>query len=363
MKQHQGFRLDKQYIVTNKLIGRGTYSRVYDGFHLLTKERCAVKVTSKLQLQQDSLHAENFNRELAVNRYLPPHPHLIRAHEVFQTTTHVYQVFEQFEGGKELFTHLLDNGPLEESLARKCFEQLISVVLHLHAHDICHRDIKLENILFNGHTIKLIDLGFARLCPDCSSCLLMTSCGSPNYVAPEVLSKEGYDGKRSDIWSLGVVFYTVLTAKLPFNHENLVTLLNLVRRGIYSPLPKSISQSTRSLVNKMLTIDPSQRISTGQLAAEFNIPMMTTLPPVKWHSFPPSALDQDILQDVVLLMREPERAIEISLTADLPIPQIQMARCIYLKIFINKICRLFSLLCKAKHQKHPFIDAMETSPV
>mmetsp|Transcript_16689 Transcript_16689/g.34285 ORF Transcript_16689/g.34285 Transcript_16689/m.34285 type:complete len:401 (+) Transcript_16689:637-1839(+) len=165
----------------------------------------------------------------------------------------------EYVNGCELFEYLVKRGRLEPKDALEFFQQIINGLEYCHKRLICHRDLKPENILLDQKfNVKIADFGMTSLNPPGS--LLETSCGSPHYAAPEVVSGDLYNGLEADIWSCGVILYAMLTGRLPFDDENIHRLLAKVQRGVYH-LPSDMNAECKSLVRAMLTVDPSKRIS------------------------------------------------------------------------------------------------------
>lgn len=249
-----------------RLLGKGTFARVYYGKHVVTGESVAIKVISKDQVKKEGM-MEQIKREISVMR-LVRHPNIVEFKEVMATKTKIFFIMEYVRGG-ELFAKVA-RGKLKEDLARKYFQQLISAVDFCHSRGVSHRDLKPENLLLDeNEDLKISDFGFSSL-PEQNRIdgLLHTQCGTPAYVAPEVLKKRGYDGSKADIWSCGVILYALLAGFLPFQHENLMTMYKKVLRAEYE-CPPWFSTESRRLISKLLVVDPDKRIS---------IPAITRVP-------------------------------------------------------------------------------------
>ncbi|GJY59026.1 SNF1-related protein kinase catalytic subunit alpha KIN10-like protein isoform X1, partial [Tanacetum coccineum] len=163
----------------------------------------------------------------------------------------------------ELFYYIITNGRLEENEARHYFQQIISGVESCHLHKVVHRDLKPENLLLDSKgNVKVADFGLANVMRD--GHLLKTSCGSPSYAAPEVLSGRLYAGPKVDVWSCGVILYALLTAILPFDDENVSTLFAKIKSGIYT-IPNYLSLGARDLISRMLIVDPVNRITIPEI--------------------------------------------------------------------------------------------------
>jgi serine/threonine protein kinase len=152
---------------------------------------------------------------------------------------------------------------LAEDEARHFFQQIICGIEYCHYHGIVHRDLKPENLLLDGDgNIKLIDFGLSNIMED--GAFLRTSCGSPNYAAPEVISATMYAGPEVDVWSCGVILFALLCGNLPFDDDNIPALFKKIKAGMYN-LPTSLSDDARDLIPQMLTVDPVTRITIPQI--------------------------------------------------------------------------------------------------
>ena len=177
--------------------------------------------------------------------------------------SHSYLVLEFVEHG-DLFEFINKNGPLTEEQAIFVFRQLMSAIDYCHSYNICHRDLKPENILLKADgQVKIADFGMAALHQGPNH-QLRTACGSPHYAAPELLRLHNYRGDKADIWSLGVILFAMLAARLPFNDENLSVMLAKVRKGIYD-MPAHFSREAKDLIHRILQTDPSIRISMKEM--------------------------------------------------------------------------------------------------
>ncbi|KAG0226691.1 hypothetical protein BGW42_003458 [Actinomortierella wolfii] len=186
------------------------------------------------------------------------HPHVIRLYDVYETEKELFLVMEYVSGG-ELFEYLVNKGRLEEAEALRFFQQIIVGLAFCHKRKICHRDLKPENLLLDERmNVKIADFGMASL--QKTGRLLETSCGSPHYASPEVVTGMKYDGSSSDIWSCGIILYALLTGHLPFDDENIRQLLSKVKAGKFY-MPTDISAGARDLISRMLTVNPKRRIT------------------------------------------------------------------------------------------------------
>ncbi|XP_076912958.1 CBL-interacting serine/threonine-protein kinase 5-like [Bidens hawaiensis] len=241
-----------------RLLGQGTFAKVYHARDLLTTESVAVKVIKTETVRKQGL-MDQITREIAVMR-LVRHPNVVQLKEVMATKTKIFLIMEYVKGG-ELFTKIA-KGRLKESLARKYFQQLISAIDYCHSRGVYHRDLKPENLLLDeNEDLKVSDFGLSALPEQLrNDGMLHTQCGTPAYIAPEVLRKKGYDGAKADTWSCGVVLYALLAGCLPFRDDNLMYMYKKIFKAEYE-FPPWFSGDARRLVAKLLVVNPSQRIT------------------------------------------------------------------------------------------------------
>ncbi|KAJ0794720.1 putative protein kinase CAMK-CAMKL-CHK1 family [Helianthus annuus] len=241
-----------------RLLGQGTFAKVYHARDFLTMESVAVKVIKTEQVKKQGL-MEQITREIAVMR-LVRHPNVVQLKEVMATKTKVFLVMEYVKGG-ELFTKIA-KGRLKETQARKYFQQLISAIDYCHSRGVYHRDLKPENLLLDeNEDLKVTDFGLSALPEQLRhDGMLHTQCGTPAYISPEVLRKKGYDGSKADTWSCGVILYALLAGCLPFREENLMHMYKKIFKAEYE-FPPWFSGDARRLISRMLVVDPSQRIT------------------------------------------------------------------------------------------------------
>lgn len=249
-----------------RLLGQGTFAKVYHGKNLDTSESVAIKVINKDHVKREGL-MDQITREISVMR-LVRHPNVVVLKEVLATKRKIFFIMEYVRGG-ELFAKVL-KGKLSEDLARKYFQQLISAVDYCHSRGVSHRDLKPENLLLDeDENLKISDFGLSALPEQLrNDGLLHTQCGTPAYVAPEVLRKRGYDGTKADIWSCGVILYVLLAGYLPFQDENMMKMYCKVFKAEYQ-FPPWFSTESKRLISKLLVADPGRRIS---------IPAITRVP-------------------------------------------------------------------------------------
>ncbi|XP_023943984.1 5'-AMP-activated protein kinase catalytic subunit alpha-2 isoform X2 [Bicyclus anynana] len=235
-------------------LGVGTFGKVKIGEHQLTKHKVAVKILNRQKIK--SLDVVGKIRREIQNLKLFRHPHIIKLYQVISTATDIFMIMEYVSGG-ELFDYIVKRGKLQEHEARRFFQQIISGVDYCHRHMIVHRDLKPENLLLDHNMhVKIADFGLSNMMMDGE--FLRTSCGSPNYAAPEVISGKLYAGPEVDVWSCGVILYALLCGTLPFDDEHVPTLFRKIKSGIF-PIPEYLNKSVVSLLCNMLQVDPMKR--------------------------------------------------------------------------------------------------------
>ncbi|KAE9584511.1 hypothetical protein Lal_00021818 [Lupinus albus] len=257
-QEHQASSVIFNKYEMGRVLGQGNFAKVYYGRNIVTNESVAIKVIKKEKLKKERL-VKQIKREVSVMR-LVKHPHIVELKEVMATKTKIFLVMEYVKGG-ELFTKV-NKGKLKEEVARKYFQQLISAVDFCHSRGVTHRDLKPENLLLDeNEDLKVSDFGLSAL-PEQkrSDGLLLTPCGTPAYVAPEVLKKKGYDGSKADIWSCGVILYALICGYLPFEGENVMRIYRKSFRAQYE-LPDWVSNEAKNLISNLLVANPEKRYS------------------------------------------------------------------------------------------------------
>ncbi|TSK53643.1 Serine/threonine-protein kinase MARK1 [Bagarius yarrelli] len=242
-----------------KTIGKGNFAKVKLARHILTGREVAVKIIDKTQLNPTSL--QKLFREVRIMKILN-HPNIVKLFEVIETEKTLYLIMEYASGG-EVFDYLVAHGRMKEKEARAKFRQIVSAVQYCHQKRIVHRDLKAENLLLDADmNIKIADFGFSNEFTIGSK--LDTFCGSPPYAAPELFQGKKYDGPEVDVWSLGVILYTLVSGSLPFDGQNLKELRERVLRGKYR-IPFYMSTDCENLLKRLLVLNPGKRGSLEQI--------------------------------------------------------------------------------------------------
>ncbi|KAI4302651.1 hypothetical protein MLD38_038371 [Melastoma candidum] len=241
-----------------RLLGQGTFAKVYHARNIKTGVSVAIKVIDKDKVLKVGL-IDQIKREISIMRRVR-HPHVVELYEVMATRTKIYFVLEYAKGG-ELFNKV-SKGKLKEDVARRYFQQLIAAVDYCHSRGVAHRDLKPENLLLDDDgDLKVSDFGLSALAEsNRQDGLLHTTCGTPAYVAPEVINRKGYDGAKADIWSCGVILFVLLAGYLPFHDPNLIEMYRKIGRAEFK-FPNWFTPEVRKLISKILDPNPNTRIS------------------------------------------------------------------------------------------------------
>ncbi|POW03508.1 hypothetical protein PSTT_11016 [Puccinia striiformis] len=227
--------------------------------HKLTRLNVAMKFLSKKKMLTQEMR-DRVKREIEYLSFLR-HPHIIKLYDVIQDNTDIVMVIEYLKG--ELFDYIVHVGKMPEDDARRFFQQIICAVEYCHLHNIVHRDLKPENLLLDHNlNVKIADFGLSNIMRDGD--FLKTSCGSPNYAAPEVISGKLYAGPEIDIWSCGVILFVMLCGRLPFDDDHIPMLFKKINSGLYS-LPPHLSSGSRHLLSRMLVVDVNKRITIPEI--------------------------------------------------------------------------------------------------
>ncbi|KAF9054383.1 kinase-like domain-containing protein [Panaeolus papilionaceus] len=282
-----------------RTLGKGFSGRVRIARHSKTGQYAAIKIIAKGSLPSrvslNRLADEVEHSLLAVEREivvmkLIDHPNIMKLYDVWETSSSLYLILEYVQGG-ELFEHLCTHGRLSTKEAVDYFQQLICAVDYCHRFNIAHRDLKLENVLIDQDAnIKVADFGMAAWQDDARGKLLHTSCGSPHYAAPEIISGKPYNGAPADIWSCGIILHALLTARLPFDDDDCPTLLQKISVGKFN-MPQDIDPTAQDLIARMLTRDVEKRITMREIMRH---PFFTSQP-LKNPSAMPSDPNIDII--------------------------------------------------------------------
>ncbi|KAL3828676.1 hypothetical protein ACJIZ3_017478 [Penstemon smallii] len=246
-----------------RTIGEGTFAKVKFARNSENGEPVAIKILDKDKVLKNKM-AEQIRREIATMKLIK-HPNVVRLYEVMASKTKIFIVLEFVTGG-ELFDKIVNDGRMREDEARKYFQQLINAVDYCHSRGVFHRDLKPENLLLDvAGNLKVSDFGLSALSQQVrDDGLLHTTCGTPNYVAPEVLNDRGYDGETADLWSCGVILFVLLAGYLPFDDPNLMNLYKKISSAEFT-CPPWLSFGAMKLIARILDPNPMNRITIAEI--------------------------------------------------------------------------------------------------
>ncbi|CAL0330496.1 unnamed protein product [Lupinus luteus] len=244
-----------------RTIGEGTFAKVKFAKNTETGESVAIKVMAKRTILKHKM-VEQIKREISIMKIVR-HPNIVRLHEVLASQSKIYIILEFVMGG-ELYDKIVQLGKVSDNESRRYFQQLIDAVAHCHRKGVYHRDLKPENLLLDDYgNLKVSDFGLSALTKKGVG-LLHTTCGTPNYVAPEVLSNLGYDGAAADVWSCGVILYVLMAGYLPFQEADLPMLYKRISAAEFV-CPVWFSTGAKTLIHKILDPNPKTRIKIEEI--------------------------------------------------------------------------------------------------
>ncbi len=244
--------------MVGKVVGVGSYGKVRAAWHRLTGSKVAIKTYDKSKLK-DPAHWKRVHSEIKIMEAVS-HPRIARMYEAVETPKRMHLIMECLDGGN-LCSYVKQKKRLSEDESKKIFFQILQAIEHLHVQGVSHRDVKLENVLFSYNDVKdvkLIDFGFSTFCQPGKR--LKVFCGTPSYMAPEIVKRTEYEGRPVDIWSLGILLYALLCGCFPFRAKSYPDLYRKIARGTFN-MPEELSVQARDLLRQLLTVDAAQRIT------------------------------------------------------------------------------------------------------
>jgi len=255
--------LTSKYDVGDEL-GRGAFSVVKVGTNRKTKDRVAIKIIDRNDVGKD--YEKNLRMEMDILRRVD-HPNIISLHEMIEAGNKLYFVMELVTGG-ELFDRIVEKGSYSEEDAKVLVRKIVSAIDYLHKQNIAHRDLKPENLLVKSidddTEVKIADFGLSKIID--KDKMMQTACGTPGYVAPEVLNAEGYD-KEVDMWSVGVITYILLCGFPPFYSESVPEVFEQIMKAEYD-YPEEywdeISAEAKDFIDHLLVVDVAKRLTAEQ---------------------------------------------------------------------------------------------------
>ena len=266
MEDTSNYRNIKETYKIEATLGKGSFATVKKAKNRETGERFAVKVLSKKKMSDED--KASMQTEIEILKSVD-HPNIVKLIDVFEDERHWCLVMELMQGG-ELFDEILEKDHFSESEAREATKAIIDAIGYCHEKGIAHRDIKPENLLLQSKeagitSLKVADFGLARLLEEDS--LASTTCGTPGYVAPEVLMQKPY-GKACDYWSIGVVAFILLSGTPPFYEEDNFALFEQIKACKYDfdvDTWGSVSEEAKDFIKKILVADPNVRLNCQQM--------------------------------------------------------------------------------------------------
>ena len=239
-----------------RLLGKGAYGKVNLCLHTLTGRLVAIKSINKSKITKER-QKQKIKVETSIMKTLSDSNNIVKIFEKYETKKHICIVMEYICAG-DLLTYIKKRSKLTEPVAKFIFKQIVLALQYIHNHNIVHRDIKLDNILIDlDNNIKICDFGVSKIIK--KGDIMVEQCGTPAYIAPEILKNRGYEGFGVDIWSAGVVLYAMLSGTVPFKGNDIKELHKLIIEGKYKTI-KNISKEANHLVKCLLEVDPKNRI-------------------------------------------------------------------------------------------------------
>lgn len=250
-----------------RTLGEGTFAKVKYAKNKETGEAVAIKIIDKERVILRHKMVHQIKREISTMKLIK-HPNVVHLREVLASKQKVYIVLEYIDGG-ELFDKIVNVGRLGEDEARKYFQQLVHAVDYCHSRGVYHRDLKPENLLLDSKgDLKVSDFGLSALSQQRrEDGLLHTTCGTPNYVAPEVINEKGYDGASADIWSCGIVLFVLLAGYLPFDELNIVSLYKKIEEADFT-IPPWFTEGAKNIITRILDPNPRTRMTMSEVLAD-----------------------------------------------------------------------------------------------
>ena len=276
-------------------LGEGAFAKVKLATHIITKEKVAIKIIDKSKLLNDDFDIQRVKKEISILKKLR-HKNIIQLYEILESKHYLYIAMEYCEG-RELFDYIVKRKKLSEKEACKFFQQLINGVEYLHKQGIIHRDLKPENILLdNNLNIKISDFGLSTFFN--RGQFLQTPCGTPSYAPPEMLRGEKYNGEETDVWSCGIILYAMVCGSLPYAESKEDIICKKIIGHDYS-IPSFLSRSCIDLINGMMIIDPTKRLTINQIINHpwFNLVKPEMRPGLSLSNQTPP-VDEEILEKV-----------------------------------------------------------------
>eukprot|EP01022_Parablepharisma_sp_SALTPOND_P014704 TRINITY_DN201_c0_g1_i1.p1 TRINITY_DN201_c0_g1~~TRINITY_DN201_c0_g1_i1.p1 ORF type:complete len:638 (-),score=59.80 TRINITY_DN201_c0_g1_i1:11782-13695(-) len=292
--------------IVGKQVGQGAYAAVKVAFHKVLNKKVALKIYDKAKLIEPQ-RQKSVQREIKIMERLN-NPYIAKLYEAFDTPKQVILAME-YVRGTSLHGYLKSKmgRRLPEQEAKRLFKQVVTGIGYCHNKSITHRDIKLENILLDeSNNIKIIDFGFSTCIPNTKKIKIF--CGTPSYMAPEIVSRKEYAGPPADIWALGVLLYAMLCGAFPFKGENDKDLYRKITRGFFD-IPDHLSSLSKALLVRILQVDPDKRPNADKILLDVWLnstdPVPKPLSSRKKEEHPERSYSHDRLRHEHIIYNEP----------------------------------------------------------
>ncbi|KAJ9123993.1 hypothetical protein QFC22_000785 [Naganishia vaughanmartiniae] len=275
----EGVDNDDKYVgpwVLGRVVGKGASGRVRLARSRWSRVYAAIKIVPSANIsdrQDDTVvlkERQNLEREVSIMKLLD-HPNLMKLYDIYELQGHFYIALEYVSQG-ELFDYINAKGTLGTNEASFFYQQLMNGLHYLHSFGICHRDLKPENLLLDDYlTLKIADFGMASF--QSEEEWLRTSCGSPHYASPEIISGAYYHGSVVDVWSSGVILYALLCGRLPFDDPHVPTVMKLASRAEYY-IPPEMPQDAANLIERIFVVNQKMRIRSTKVSQIVSHPFL-----------------------------------------------------------------------------------------
>ena len=261
-KKHKTYPSTKMnFYKYGRLLGKGAFGKVNLGLHVLTGRLVAIKSINKSKLLSEHQKSK-IKLETSIMKTVSKCDYVVKLFETFETNKHICIVMEYICAGN-LLSYIRKRSKLNEHHAKIIFKQIALGLHHIHSNGIVHRDIKLDNILIDlNNIVKICDFGVSKQVN--ANTIMKEQCGTPAYMAPELIKGKGYEGYGVDLWSVGVVLYAMLSGTVPFKGNDITELHTAIMKGAYKQI-EDISKEAEHLVRSLLEVDPYKRMNIEQV--------------------------------------------------------------------------------------------------
>ena len=253
----------REFYRIGRVLGRGAFGKVNLACHKVTEHLVAIKALDKKVLSNEKEQKRRVMQEMAILKQ-SGHENVVRLYDSFETNKHICFVMELCQGG-DILSYVRKRRKLKEDNAKYLFKQLLSGLKYIHTQKfVVHRDIKLDNILLDqSGRIKICDFGVSKQVKSEKE-RMTEQCGTPAYIAPEIISEQGYKGFKSDMWSAGVCLYVMLVGTVPFRAGSMKELHKMIMKGKYDFQGETVSAQAKDLLSKLMCGNVKKRFSAEE---------------------------------------------------------------------------------------------------